>query len=143
MIYLLDTNVVSETMKPTPNPSVDFWLNSLPKQDLWTCSIVIAEILSGLDLMPDGRRKIILQEKARQLFLTLFPERVFFFDLDSAQTLGQIRKKRTADGHPIQAMDALIAAIAAAHSATIVTRNTRDFEGCGVELFNPWSEAGE
>jgi len=138
MIILLDTNVLSEAMNLKPKPEVMAWIDSKQEEQLWTCTIVVAEMLSGLDLMPDGKRQIQLREKAEQMFLTLFAERVLDFDQAAARVYGNILRTRKAMGRPIDEMDALIAATALANGATLATRNTSDFENCGVELINPW-----
>ena len=137
-MILLDTNVLSEVMRPKPNPAVLTWVDSQELTGLWTCTIVVAEVLSGLDLMPAGNRKERLGEKAEQMFSNLFTDRVLNFDQLAARIYGTVLLKRRNRGRPIDEMDALIAATALAHGATLATRNTADFEDCGVELVNPW-----
>jgi hypothetical protein len=141
MIYLLDTNVVSEAMKPAPNRDVMAWIDLIPAEQLWICTIVVAEVLSGLDLMPAGKRQSLLREKAEAMFSAIFKDRIFPFDLTAAQAVGPILRERKKIGRPMDSMDALIAATAAAHSATIATRNVRDFASCGVPVVDPWSTA--
>lgn len=137
-MILLDTNVLSEAMNPRPHPGVMSWIDSQAPDELWTCTIVVAEVLSGLDLMPSGKRQQHLREKAGYMFSSLFEERIFTFDAASALAYGPILKARKAIGGPIDEMDALIAAIALANDATLVTRNLSDFERCGIRLVNPW-----
>src|ERR1039458_2548785 len=88
MMILLDTNVISEAMQPRPEPAVMAWIDSQNPDKLWTCTIVVAEVLSGLDLMPEGKRQQQLREKAEQMFSTLFADRIWAFDQRAARTYG-------------------------------------------------------
>jgi predicted nucleic acid-binding protein len=137
-MIILDTNVLSEAMSPRPEPDVMTWIDSQDSDELWTCTIVIAEVLSGLDLMPDGNRQKQLRLKAEHMFFVLFADRVFGLDLAAARVYGQVLKIRKSMGRPIDEMNALIAATALAHKATLATRNIPDFEHCGIPLVNPW-----
>jgi hypothetical protein len=137
-MILLDTNVISEVMKSKPDPQVMAWLDSKDPDELGTCTIVLAEVLSGLDLMPDGSRQRQLREKAEYMFSALFANRIFDFDVSAARTFGTVLRIRTSIGRPVDEMDALIAAIALSNSATLATRNISDFEHCGFPLINPW-----
>jgi predicted nucleic acid-binding protein len=138
MMILLDTNVLSEVMQLRPEPAVMAWIDSQQPEELWTCSIVVAEVLSGLDLMPSGKRQVQLREKAEFMFLTLFGERIWDFDQAAARVYGTILRTRKALGKPIDEMDALIAATAFVHDAALATRNIPDFESTGIPLINPW-----
>ncbi len=138
MMIVFDTNVVSEVLRPVPAPEVLFWLRSVPRREIWTCTVVLAELLSGVDLMPAGKRQRLLREKMEQLVPTLFMNQILLFDLSAARAYGPVLAARQAIGRPIDEIDALIAAIAIVHGATLATRNTRDFEHCGVRLINPW-----
>ena len=138
MMILLDTNVLTETMYPRPEPAVMAWIDSQAPDGLWTCTIVVAEVLSGLDLMPKSKRQSQLMEKAEYMFKTLFANRICSFDQSSARAYGSILRNRRAIGRPIDEMDALIAATALATGAVLATRNTSDFEQCGIHLVNPW-----
>ena len=137
-MILLDTNVISEAMKPTPARAVMAWLDSQVSGELWTCTIVVAEIFSGLELMPTGSRQKLLNEKAELLFSGLFGGRIWSFDRRAAKLYGAVIKARRAIGRPIDEMDALIAATALANGAALATRNTADFEDCGIQLIDPW-----
>jgi hypothetical protein len=137
-MILLDTNVLSEVMKPRPAPQVMAWIDSKDPDELATCSIVLAEVLSGLDLMPDGNRQRQLREKAEYMFSALFANRIFDFDVPAARMVGTVLRIRTSLGRPIDDMDSLIAAIALSNGATLATRNISDFEHCGIALINPW-----
>jgi len=137
-MIVLDTNVISEALRPVPEPAVMAWLHSVPRLEIWTCTIVLAELFSGVDLMPAGRRQQLLREKMEQLVPALFLNQVLAFDLPAARAYGPILVARRALGHPIDETDALIAAIAKVHGATLATRNTSDFDNCGIQLVNPW-----
>ncbi len=138
MTILLDTNVLSEAMSPKPDPGVMAWVDSQDPDGLWTCTIVVAEVLSGLDLMPADKRQGLLRERADTMFSTLFADRIWDFDQAAAMVYGTILKTRRALGRPIDEMDALIAATTLANDATLATRNVPDFELCGIRLVNPW-----
>ncbi|MGO9339105.1 MAG: type II toxin-antitoxin system VapC family toxin [Terracidiphilus sp.] len=137
-MILLDTNVFSELMSPEPDPRVMVWIDSQDQGELWTCTIVVAEVLSGLDLMPDGRRQFRLRETAEHMFFSLFAGRIFDVDLVAARAYGRVLKIRKSMGRPIDEMDGLIGATALVHGATLATRNISDFEHCGIPLVNPW-----
>jgi predicted nucleic acid-binding protein len=137
-MILLDTNVISEVMKTRPEPQVMAWIDSKDPDELATCTIVLAELLSGLDLMPVGSRQRRLREKAEYMFSALFANRVFDFDVSAARMFGTVLGIRTSMGRPIDDMDALIGATALSNGATLATRNISDFEHCGIPLINPW-----
>jgi len=137
-MIVLDTNVISEALRPDPDATVMAWLRLFRRRELWTSSVVLAELFSGVDLMPDGRRKQILREKMEQLVLMLFSGQILTFDVAAARAYGPILASRQAMGRPIDEMDALIAATALMHGATLATRNIADFEHCGISLVNPW-----
>src|ERR1035438_2996487 len=137
-MIVFDTNVISETMRPAPEATVLRWVRSIPHRDIWTCTVVLAELFSGVDLMPAGKRQQLLREKMEQLVPTLFVDQILLFDLPAARAYGPILAARQANGRPIDEIDAQIAAIAKVHGASLATRNIRDFEHCGVRLINPW-----
>ena len=137
-MILLDTNVLSEAMSPLPAPEVMEWVDSQDADELCTCTIVIAEVLSGLDLMPDGNRQRQLRLKAEHMFSSLFAGRILYLDLATARAYGAVLRIRRSMGRPINEMDALIAATALAHGTTLATQNIPDFEHCGIPLVNPW-----
>jgi predicted nucleic acid-binding protein len=140
-MIVFDTNVISETMRPAPEPAVLSWIHSIPRREIWTCTVVLAELFSGVDLMAAGKRQQLLREKMEQLVPALFLNQIFLFDLAAARAYGPILAARRATGRPIDQFDAQIAAIAKANGATLVTRNTPDFEDCGIQLVNPWQAA--
>lgn len=137
-MILLDTNVISEMMRLRPEPVVAAWLDKQAEEDLWTASVVIAELFSGVDLMPAGRKQGALRTAIEEMIAEDFRGQVLKFDVPAARRYGQILSSRRLLGHPIREMDALIAATALAHGATLATRNISDFHDCGIELVNPW-----
>lgn len=140
-MILLDTNVLSESMNVRPEPAVLTWIDSQPSTDLWTSVIVVAEIISGLEQMPPGKRALELRVKAERMLANLFAGRICVLDERAARAYGVILKHRKRIGRPIDEMDALIAAAALVTRATLATRNTTDFEDCGIQLVNPWNQA--
>jgi predicted nucleic acid-binding protein len=139
-MILLDTNVISEIMRPHPDPAVTTWIQSVPRKEFWTSSVVVAEILSGIDLMPAGRRQEGLREAVEEMIAEDFHDQILNFDLAAARHFGQILSARQRIGLPINEMDAQIAATARVYGATVATRNIRDFLACDLALVNPWSD---
>ena len=137
-MILLDTNVISEVMKLRPEAAVMAWIDAQDGYDLCTCTIVAAEIFSGLDLMPAGRRQVQLREKTEFMFSDLFAGRILGFDLPAARAYGAILKSRKAIGRPIDQTDAFIGAIALANGTKLATRNTSNFGEIGIDVVNPW-----
>lgn len=137
-MIVLDTNVISELMRAEPNPSVFAFVNAQPRASLYTASIVQAEILAGIAQLPNGRRRAALETGARRLFAEEFSGRVLPFDEGAASAYAEIMEARRVIGRPLEGFDGLIAAIARSAGAAVATRNTADFEDCGVEVINPW-----
>lgn len=138
-MILLDTNVLSELMRPEPEQAVVDWMAAQPGLSLFTSSIAKAEILHGVLLLPDGRRRRALEKAARAMFDEDFGGRVLPFGAEAAAAYARIAVQRQRAGRPISQFDAQIAAIARTTGAMIATRNVADFEGCGVELLDPWA----
>jgi len=137
-MIILDTNVVSELMKPRPATEVVEWMAGHPAASLYTTSITQAEILHGLKLLPHGRRRNALEAAAMSMFAEDFGDRILGFGTDAAPTYAQIASDRRRRGRPISQFDAQIAAIAGVAGAAIATRNVADFDGCGVTILDPW-----
>lgn len=135
---VIDTNVVSEMMRPVPETVVLGWFNRQLTEDLRVTAITMAEILYGIEILPAGKRRGTLQAGAERMFGVAFAGYVLAFDDMAALSFSLIVASRRKQGKPISEFDAQIAAIARAHDATLATRNTADFEGCGVRLVNPW-----
>lgn len=139
-MIILDTNVLSEVMKPAPSPQVVHWFGQYPALRLFTTAITQAEILYGLELLPKGKRRSALQSAVTAMFAEEFAGRVLAFDSDAALVFPQIACARRALGRPVTQFDTQIAAIAYARGAAVATRNTDDFDGCGITVLNPWGD---
>lgn len=137
-MIILDTNVVSEMMRPEAFAAIPKWLSRYPADEFCSTSITLAEILYGIELLPSGKRKGELLAAAERLFRVFLARRILPFEEAAAQHFSHIAAARRARGKPIAELDAQIAAIALVHDATLATRNTADFEDCGVRLVNPW-----
>lgn len=138
-MIVLDTNVISEIFRPQPDARVVAWLESL-MDDVAITAITLAELLSGVRRLPEGRRKT---ELAGAIDAALQPYRntrsLLSFDDDAAQAYADVLVAREHAGLPISMADAQIAAICRVNGATCATRNVKDFEVTGIELVNPWS----
>ena len=137
-MIVLDTNVLSELMRSEPARAVLRWFGTQPAARLFTTAISEGEILYGLTLLSSGRRRIVLERAARQVFAEDFADRVLPFDRAAAHEFAEIAADRHAAGRPMSEFDAQIAAISRAHGAALATRNARDFDGCGIEVIDPW-----
>jgi predicted nucleic acid-binding protein len=139
-MILLDTNVISEILRPQPEIRVLNWLKAQPREEFWTCSVVIAELLSGIEGMPTGTKQGILREAVEAMVTEDFRGQVVNFDLDAARHFGTIVATRRRMGRPIGGIDAQIAACARKCGAQLATRNVRNFVDCGIQVVNPWEE---
>jgi toxin FitB len=137
-VIVLDTNVISEAMRPAPDAGVMAWLGAQPVQDVATTTVSLAEINFGMCRIPQGRRRQNLEARFRAFLARGFGDRILAFDQSAADLYGAIVTTRQAMGRPIDAFDAMIAAIAQSRMAAIATRNVADFEACGVPLLDPW-----
>jgi len=140
-VIVLDTNVISEMMRPSPAPPVAGWFARYPRAALFTTALSQAEILYGLQLLPEGRRRDDLIAAALPVFVEDLGGRVLPFDTDAAVAFADIAAGRRRAGRPISQIDAQIAAIVRARGASLATRNVADFEDCGIALINPWDAA--
>ncbi len=137
-ITILDTNVISEPMNPSPSATVlDWWAQQQPGA-LFITTVTVAEILYGIELLPPGKRRAALLAGAERMFGKVLVGHILPFDENAARAFSEIAVRRRAQGRPIADLDAQIAAIARSRNAILATRNTADFEGCGVRLVNPW-----
>jgi len=137
-MIVLDTNVISEVLRPTPDPKVLNWLEEQPTNAVFTTAITRGEILYGIRLLSDGQRRRKLWTTALAIFNDDFAGRILSFDNDAADIYADIGASRRAAGRPISQFDATIAAITRSHGAKLATRSEKDFDGCGVEVINPW-----
>ena len=139
-MIVLDTNVLSEVLRPAPEPRVVEWLKDQPRASLFTTTVTRGEILYGIRLLPAGKRRDGLWDAAIKIFDIDLVGQVLIFDNVAADEFAQISASRRADGRPITQFDALIAGTTRSRGAKLATRNVTDFEGCDIEVINPWSE---
>ncbi len=138
-MIIVDTNVLSELMRPVPHPAVLRWSRRIATTLPATTAVSEAELRFGVLRLPPGRRRDALQAVLEQLLTGLLAGRVFPFDCQAAAEYAAFAARRQAAGRPAPTADGMIAGIARAHGATaIATRNLRDFEDCGVPLVDPW-----
>jgi len=138
-MIVLDTNVVSEAIRPRPDQAVSAWLTARPPSSLFISTITEAELFYGLELLPDGQRRAELTDAIRAIFRDGFRGRVLPFDGAAAKAYATVAATRRAIGRPISALDAQIAAIARSRGASVATRNVADFDDCGIDVLDPWS----
>ena len=139
-MYLLDTNVLSEVMRPLPSAAVLAWLDEQVPDQVWICAISRAEIALDIALLPEGQRKQGLQQSVRAMFAEEFTGRSLAFDDRAADCFAEVLVHRRRQGRPISVEDAEIAAIAVAYGLTVATRNTADFTGIShLEAVDPWT----
>lgn len=138
-MILLDTNILSELMRPSPEPKVLNWLDAQPELNVWICAITVAEIRLGIALLPQGKRKDFLADLAEAMFQEEFFDRCLPFGFSATSKYASIVATRTNQGSPISVEDAQIAAVACTDGLTLATRNTKDFVDIdGLALVNPW-----
>jgi toxin FitB len=140
-MFLLDTNILSAAMSSRPAPEVANWMTRQPADLLFTAAVCQAEILSGITVLPKGRRREALETAALAMFREDFAGRILPFDSDAAVIYGELFALRRSAGRPAGIADLMIASIARTHGASVVTRDTGDFEGCGLALINPWASS--
>lgn len=138
-MIVLDTNVLSELMRPHPTPLVVSWVSARPATSLFTTAITQAELLYGVALLPAGRRRTAIERAVEQMFAEDFEGRVLAFDAAAAREYASISARRRHSGRPIAHLDAQIAAIACSRGASVATRNIGDFEDCGTNILDPWN----
>jgi toxin FitB len=138
-MILLDTNVVSEPLRQSPETLVVEWIDAQPLETLYLSAITVAELRAGVALLPSGKRQASLHESLEKRILPLFTGRVLPFDLPCTHTYAALIANARAAGLAIAAADGYIAAIAAANNFTVATRDTGPFEAAGVAVINPWN----
>lgn len=136
-MIVLDTNVVSELMRPAPTPAVLDWVDAQHPADVAITAITAAELRAGVSVLPTGRRRIELGRQVERLLTRTFADAVLPFDLDAAAHYADVVADRQRAGRPIMALDAQIAGICRHHEATLATRNVRDFAATSVILVDP------
>lgn len=138
-MIVLDTNVVSELMRRRPDAAVIGWIDGLDASGLMLTAVTAAELLHGVSRLPNGARRRWLAAAVHDMLVEDFDGRVLPFDGAAALHYGELVAAREHAGRPIGVADAQIAAICRHHGATLATRNGRDFEATGVEVFDPWT----
>ena len=139
-MILLDTNVLSELMRPTPSPAVESWMGSQPAAGVFISAITEAELRYGLALLPESRRQKRLVAQAEAMLAEDFAGRILPFDSPAASAYARIAAARRLSGRRISQADAQIAAIAASRGASLATRNVADFVDCGIDIVDPWND---
>ena len=137
-MILIDTNVVSELMRPTPAPAVLDWFARQEAAQLFLNAVSEAELRAGAAYLPAGGRRERLTAAIDAMVTEDFGGRILPFDSAGAKSYAVVAAARRAAGQPIAEADCQIAAIALAHGAAVATRNVTDFLGCGVEVIDPW-----
>lgn len=137
-MILLDTNIISELMRPKPEEKVLTWLNEQESRDLFVSTISIAEISYGLHVLPEGHRRNVLKNAFGRAVQLGFLHRILSFDEAAAREYGKIMAIRKAMGRPLGVPDGQIAAIAYSQKMRLATRNVKDFVDCGLQLVNPF-----
>ena len=140
-MLVLDTNVVSELMRPAPDPAIATWVAERATSSLFLTAVTEAELRYGLAVMPPGKRRERLATGLERMLKTGFANRVLPFDSGAARAYAGIAAARRRAGRPFAQADCQIAAIAQARGMAVATRNVRDFEDMGIEIFDPWEGA--
>lgn len=138
MNFLLDTNVVSEWVKPRPDPGVVAWVGEADEDRIFISVITIAELRHGIERLPVGVRRDRLDHWLTEQVPLRFGERVLAVDAETADAWGRVMARGEATGRSPGTMDAFIAATVLQHDMTLVTRNASDFEPLGLRMINPW-----
>jgi predicted nucleic acid-binding protein len=137
-VIVVDTNVVSEIVKVPANAAVLAWFAAQKPSELYVTTVTQGEVLYGIELLPQGRRRTSLHGAFANIFDDRFAGRILPFDEAAAHAFSLIAARHKSRGRNVGPMDSQIAAIALSHGAPLATRNVRDFVDCGVELINPW-----
>lgn len=137
-MIVLDTNVLSELLRPAPAPRVEAWLSAQDGAKVCFTTVGEAELRLGVAILPTGRRRTALAAAIEGILEEDFRDRVLSFDCAAARAYAAIAADRRAAGRPISQFDCQIAAIARANGAAVATRNVGDFEACGISVIDPW-----
>ena len=137
-MIMLDTNVISESLRPAPESRVLDWINTQAIETLYLSAISVAELRFGAALLPSGRRKDKLQNRLEDKLLPLFAGRILPFDVAVTKTYAELMSQARMAGRSISTADGYIAATAAANGMIIATRDTSPFAAAGLEVINPW-----
>ena len=138
-MFVIDTNVASELMRPAPAPTVAAWIAARDAEELFLTAVSEAELLYGVAVLPAGRRRQTLETAMTRWLDRGFADRILPFDSAAAKAYAEIAADRRRAGWPIGEADCQIAAISRCRGAALVTRNVRDFEGAGLDVVDPWT----
>jgi toxin FitB len=142
-MILLDTNVLSEPLRPQPDRNVLAWLDAQAAESLYLSTVSLAEMLLGIETLPAGKRRKALAASIDEKIIALFGERIVPFDLSAAENYARIVARARKRGHPISVADAQIAAIAASRQFSVASRDVAPFQAAGVPVINPWTATVE
>lgn len=137
-MFVLDTNVISELIRLEPDPVVTAWVELQTTSDLFTTTINEAELRYGVEILPEGRRRDVLETGIERMFTSGFTNRILSFEREAARAYAIIAATRRSIGQPVSQADCQIAAIAATQKMAVATRNVSDFEDMGIKIVNPW-----
>ena len=140
-MFVIDTNVASELMRPAPSPTVDAWIAGQDAEAMYLTAVSEAELLYGVAIMPAGKRRNAVEAAMREWLALGFAQRILPFDSAAARAYAEIASGCRRAGRPIGEADCQIAAISRSRGAVLVTRNVRDFERTEVEIIDPWAAA--
>ncbi|MCC5912755.1 MAG: type II toxin-antitoxin system VapC family toxin [Balneolaceae bacterium] len=138
MSYLIDTCCISELVKKKPNPSVAKWFADRNELSMFLSVITFGELRKGIEKLPDSKKKKELNRWVKEDLKHRFKNRILNINMEVVNKWGEILATAEKNGNPLPAIDSLIAATALGHDVSVVTRNTMDMEGSGVEVINPW-----
>ncbi len=139
MSYLIDTCCISELVKKKPNPNVVRWFADRDEFSMYLSVITFGELRKGIEKLPDSKKKKELSRWVKEDLSQRFKNRVLSIEMEEVNKWGEILAAAEMNGKPLPAIDSLIAATAQVHDLSVVTRNTQDMEGSGVEVINPWT----
>jgi predicted nucleic acid-binding protein len=137
-MILLDTNVLSSMMQVAPDEIITKWLDQQPRESIWITTITLMEIHAGLQAMPVSKKRNALENALTVLLTEKIQGRIAAFDIPAAEEAAALMAKRKLKGRPVDPRDTMIAGIAQASRATLVTRNTSHFSDLSVPVLNPW-----
>lgn len=138
-MILLDTNVVSEPMRPSPEARVSDWIDAQPLETLYLSAMTVAELRAGVALLPTGKRRTALHEHIEKRVLPMFAGRVLPFDMACTKAYAELMARVRKAGNGIETADACIAAVALGNGFTVATRDTSPFQAAGLNVINPWN----
>jgi predicted nucleic acid-binding protein len=137
-MILLDTNVISEPLKPRPDARMMAWIDRQTLETLHICTISLAELRFGIAIMPEGKRQESLRQRLEERIVPMFDGRILAFDAAPASVYARLRARARAAGKAIDAVDSFIAAIAFARGFAVATRDIAPFNATGLKVINPW-----